>query len=179
MATTKVQNHSIKNSGSFVNWIMSNNSTLPVVGKGATELCWSDRHPYEVTWVSDDQSECIIQLINAKRIDKNGMSESQEYDYSEVLDEKIHLVWRKKKGGCWCIKTKEIRFIPKFVEQWEEENNTMFFGSALSKELKDQVYTDGSYQPNNIIAGVTKEYTKYSKINIKFGYKNAYFDYSF
>lgn len=176
---TKTQTLNIKNSGSFVNWMMANNNTLPEVGKGATELMWSDREPYQVTWVSDDKTECIIQPINAKRIDKNGMSESQQYDYSEVLDCKIHLVWRKKQGGCWCKKSKEIRFVPKFVKQWEEENKQMFFGSSISKELKEQIYTDGSYYPNNIIKGITKEYTKYSKMNIRFGYATKYYDFSF
>lgn len=171
---SKKQTLNVAKSGSFVNWMMANNNTLPEVGKGATKLMWSDREPYQVTWVSDDKSECIIQPINAKRIDKNGMSESQEYDYSEVQDYKIHLVWRKKQGGCWCEKSKEIRFTPKF----EKECGNDFPGFSLTDEQKEAVYGNHHY-PANVIKGITKEYTKYSKINIAFGYATKYYDFSF
>tara|TARA_R110000744_G_scaffold134922_3_gene244231 strand:- start:7544 stop:8071 length:528 start_codon:yes stop_codon:yes gene_type:complete len=174
----KNQTKSINNSGSFVNWMMSNNNTLPEIGEGATELMWSDRQPHQVTWVSDDKSECIIQSINAKRIDTNGMSESQNYDYSDVTDHKQHLIWRNKQGGCWCIKSKEIRFIPKFKKQYEIENQKEFYASELSKELKTEIFGD-KYYPQNIIKGITKEYTNYNKINIAFGYAQKYHDFTF
>tara|TARA_R100001244_G_scaffold125877_1_gene96118 strand:+ start:160 stop:690 length:531 start_codon:yes stop_codon:yes gene_type:complete len=175
----KTQTKSVHTSGSFVNWMMSNNKTLPVIGKGATELMWSDRIPYQVTWVSDDKSECIIQPINAKRIDKNGMSESQDYDYSEIQDYKINLVWRNKKGGCWCIKSKEVRFIPKFRKQYEDEHGYFSYFS-ISLELQEKVmpikHEDKGY---SVIENVTKVYTNYNKINILFGYAEKYHDFSF
>ena len=36
---------------------MSNTIIIPEVGQGATQLCWSDRHPYT-----------IVQVINRKKI---------------------------------------------------------------------------------------------------------------
>ena len=55
----------------------------------------------------------------------------------------------------------------------------MFFGSSLSKELKEQIYTEDSVYPNNIIKGITKEYTEYNKMNIAFGYSTKYYDFTF
>ena len=74
-----------RDTNSVVNWIYGNSANpIPQVGMGATMLCWTDRHAMTVhmvdlkgkvkkMWVSED---------TAKRIDKNGMSESQDYEYS-------------------------------------------------------------------------------------------------
>ena len=171
---TKKQTQSINSSGSFVNWLMSNNSTLPEVGKGATVNGWSDRYAYQVVYVSKDQSECVIQRCDSIRIDKNGMSESQEYDYSQLTQDVKTLVWRKKKGGCWCIKSKEVRFSPKFQQECGNE----FPVYALTDEQKEAVYGD-SHFPANVVDGITKEYTNYTKINITFGVMREYRDFSF
>ena len=40
--------------GSFINQMMSNNSTLPEVGKEATVMHYTDRSCYEVIEVSKD-----------------------------------------------------------------------------------------------------------------------------
>jgi len=41
----------------------------PVVGEGATELMYSDRHAYFVTYVSNDGKECKIQRAKHKCLD--------------------------------------------------------------------------------------------------------------
>lgn len=58
------------------------------VGDGATLCYYSDREPATVIWVSPSQKTIKIQRDNYKRIDNNGMSDSQEYEYS-----------RNEKGG--------------------------------------------------------------------------------
>ncbi len=51
------------------------------VGTLATEYYWSDRKPYEVVKVIN-QKHIFIRELDAKRIDNNGMSDSQHYEYS-------------------------------------------------------------------------------------------------
>ena len=67
--------------GSIDNRLMENcRQPVPVVGMGATELCYSDRHPYEIIEVIDDR-HIIVRALSWKRTDRNGMSESQSYLY--------------------------------------------------------------------------------------------------
>jgi hypothetical protein len=56
----------------------------PVVGMGVTFLCWTDRRPGTIVNVniSDRYWDIVVQEDNARRIDKNGMSEDQEYEYT-------------------------------------------------------------------------------------------------
>jgi hypothetical protein len=53
----------------------------PKVGMGATEYNYSDREPYEIVEVLDAR-HIVVRPMNAKRIDHNGLSECQEYEYT-------------------------------------------------------------------------------------------------
>jgi hypothetical protein len=53
----------------------------PMVGMGATEQVGSDRYPYTVVEVVNNRT-IIVQRDNYVRTDNNGLSESQQYDYS-------------------------------------------------------------------------------------------------
>ena len=71
--------------GSLVNHVMSMAApSLPAVGDGATLLSWSDRHPATVIAVFKHGKYDFVQvqMDNYTRTDKNGISESQEYDYT-------------------------------------------------------------------------------------------------
>lgn len=57
-------------------------SSIYKIGDGATIQTGSDRHPYTIVWISIDGKNMSLQEDNFKRIDNNGMSESQEYEYS-------------------------------------------------------------------------------------------------
>lgn len=72
-------------------------SPTPVVGMGVTECLWSDRHPYEIIEVKDDR-HITIRSLNAKRIDHNGFSECQEYEYSSNPNGAIYHLFKNKKG---------------------------------------------------------------------------------
>jgi hypothetical protein len=84
--------------GSFQNRLIEDTG-FPVdykveVGSGATECCWSDRYPYTVCSVEENWNnkgyEIIgIQADNYKRIDSNGFSESQEYEYTPNTDASV------------------------------------------------------------------------------------------
>ena len=69
----------------------------PEVGMGVTECLWSDRHPYEIIEVKDDR-HITIRALNWKRIDKNGMSECQEYEYFSNPHGTVYTLYKNKKG---------------------------------------------------------------------------------
>lgn len=76
-----------KETGSLVNHIHSRatrGQPEPVVGMGATVLHYTDRSPatiIEVTKIGKYLA-IVVQGDNAKRIDTNGMSECQTYEYT-------------------------------------------------------------------------------------------------
>lgn len=87
--------------GSLVNLICGFNAKgnpgLPKVGDGCTEYCWTDRHAYTVVEV---RSPCrvVVQQDKATRIDKNGMSESQTYEFTPNPKAGKVLLSRRKDG---------------------------------------------------------------------------------
>ena len=56
----------------------------PYVGMGATTLHWTDRHACTIHKVEEIHGVIYITVTNdiTKRIDTNGMSESQNYEYA-------------------------------------------------------------------------------------------------
>lgn len=68
------------------------------VGMGATFWYWTDSYP--ATVISVSETEVRIQEDHAKRVDENGMSESQTYEYSPNADGRI-FVFTKRKDGNW------------------------------------------------------------------------------
>ena len=104
--------------GSLVNHMysrMTKNHPEPKVGDGATILHWSDRSPATVIEVTATKQGWVVavQGDHAKRIDSNGMSEMQEYEYTPNpnggisyfrLEEKG---WRSvrpgKRAGSWKL----------------------------------------------------------------------------
>jgi hypothetical protein len=51
------------------------------IGDGATQSVGSDRYPYTVVKILSPR-RMVVQQDNAVRTDKNGLSESQTYEYS-------------------------------------------------------------------------------------------------
>lgn len=148
--------------GSFINMLMSSNSSIPEVGKGATVLSWTDRHAYEVMEVSEDKKRVVIQQYIPERIDGNGMSESQKYKYEELngLDEVV--VW---KWGAWRYERDELKIL-----------------DELAYYARPRQEIDASYDEDGFMIhqpGLTKWVKRYHKVNIIFGVKDEYYDYSF
>jgi hypothetical protein len=79
--------------GSLTNRLMENSRYIPVVGMAATMTSYSDRHAGTVIEVIGKGSAIIVKVRqdNAKRIDNNGMSDSQEYEYSPNPDGSIEI----------------------------------------------------------------------------------------
>lgn len=92
--------------GSLMNHLDSRSvkgEPAPYVGMGATLLSWSDRHAGTIVEVfkKKDVLYIKVQEDNSVRIDKNGMSESQEYEYSSNSNGKISYFRKVAPYGFW------------------------------------------------------------------------------
>lgn len=90
---------------SLVNHILSRairGEPAPTVGMGATILMWTDRQPATIVAVETyrGQPMVTVQEDRARRVDSNGLSECQEYEYSP---DNLGAKWRfaKSKAGDW------------------------------------------------------------------------------
>lgn len=70
----------------------------PKVGMGATILMWTDRHAGTIGWVSASGAKIVVQEDKATRVDKNGMSDSQEYAYEPDPDGRTWVFTRRRDG---------------------------------------------------------------------------------
>ena len=87
---------------------VTSEKTTPKVGMGVTQCIGSDRYPFTVIEVSENLKTVVIQLDTYSRTDSNGLSESQEYEFSRNSDgEKITLTLRK--NGCYVQKGQPMR----------------------------------------------------------------------
>lgn len=91
--------------GSLINHMIAGAGTLSEIKAGtpATLLSWSDRSPGTVFRVFKVASSTIVEVREDiyTRIDKNGMSESQEYEYKiDVNGSKSF--WKIDKNGNVC-----------------------------------------------------------------------------
>ena len=92
--------------GSLNNRIMeSSKGPKPVVGMGATVTCYTDRHAATISWVSPSGKTLKVREDDVKRIDNNGMSECQTYEYTpnpnapEITYRLGKHGWRSNRGG--------------------------------------------------------------------------------
>lgn len=74
---------------------------LVKVGDGLTLRSGSDAYPGTVIRVSPSGKTIWFQLDNAKRIDNNGLSESQEYEFERNILSDVHkAIWKKGSWKC-------------------------------------------------------------------------------
>ena len=146
------------------------------VGTGMTEYLWSDRHPYEVTRVIN-QEHVFVRPMDHERIDKNGMSEIQDYKYiSNPNYDEIEL---KKYRGNWCklyaYNKKEI--LNKVEELFK--NNMNFYGTK-EKEFNFLISRANFTPKQKEDFENGKTIYKYNMWkNISFGVMEYYYDFSF
>lgn len=76
--------------------------TNPVIGQGVTICLWSDREPATIINVTPSGKTITIQEDKWTRIDNNGLSESQEYEYEPNPGGTIHVA-RLRKDGTYRI----------------------------------------------------------------------------
>tara|TARA_R110000824_G_scaffold73492_1_gene187147 strand:+ start:154 stop:567 length:414 start_codon:yes stop_codon:yes gene_type:complete len=88
--------------GSIINILAKNgcyaSDNEPYVGMGATYNSYSDRHPLTVVNVIKKKNHEIVvcREDNAVRVDKNGMSECQDYEYSPNVNGTVYYLRSKK-----------------------------------------------------------------------------------
>lgn len=135
------------------------------VGTGVTEMCYSDRHPYEVVKVIDDK-HLLIRRCDAKRIDNNGMSECQEYEYT----------LRPYKE---TILTKEL-LNDNYRMLMISAHNPKLYKKILSSKIGD-VIGDNNHLLVKTKYGWKERYSngKYNTNKFAVGFKEEYYDYSF
>lgn len=81
--------------GSLMNYLLAGGNQ-PAVGMGATILMWTDRKAGTIVKITPTQIH--VQEDSVRRIDKNGMSESQEYSYQPNPHGSIHIFRKTKRG---------------------------------------------------------------------------------
>ena len=93
--------------GSLVNHLYSGSANpKPAIGMGVTLLAWSDRRPGTVRKVTELACkawdfEIEVTEDDATRIDSNGMSEAQEWEYAVREDGYRQLFRRERATGKW------------------------------------------------------------------------------
>lgn len=155
--------------GSLMNQLMGNNSSLPVVGNGATIMHYSDRSAYQVTWVSECGTKCKINPAIMKYVGSGYGDE--KYEYQGYRDYSYDVAWRR---GAWYKVYNVVVFEDAFMEsmegkgRWEDEVKAMGLGDLYDENGRV-----------NVIPSVTKNKKEYEKISILFGRMNEYRDPSF
>ena len=94
-----------KETGSFVNHIHSRSvigQPEPVIGMGVTYLSWTDRSPGTIFRVFKVGKLTYIETRadDYKRIDKNGMSEDQTYEF-KIRVNGSRSYFRRESDGRW------------------------------------------------------------------------------
>jgi hypothetical protein len=106
--------------GSLVNHLYSMAiGPEPEIGMGATICSWTDRHAFTVIDISPSGKTITLQQDDAKRIDKNGMSDTQEYEYTRDLNGPIEKARRNRQGGWQTIGGKNTVLIGKRAEHYD------------------------------------------------------------
>lgn len=118
--------------GSLQNRLMENAKAreMPNVGDGATTLLYTDRHAATVIAVDEKRKIVTVQRDFAQRVDSNGLSECQEYEYScDPYGYKEH--FRLGKDNRWS----QVR--------WNDETNRWNYvpgGSGVLFGDRDEYY---------------------------------------
>lgn len=168
---TKQQKQKVGVSGSLINQLMGNNSTLPEVGKGATQLHYTDRTCYEVIEVSEDKTWAKLQRLEAKADpSKNNEMGHQNWVF-EPTNNFVEVVWRR---NSWQFRTKVIKLETHLLDAYVASSYSSEF---FNKNLKPLCNESGRY--DKVVAGKTKEVYQYEKVSLLFGVKNYYYDWSF
>ncbi len=161
----KRQRAKIGVAGSFFNQLMSNNASVPEVGKGATQMLYSDRYCYEVLEVSDDGKTVKMEVLDAKWDNTKPGGQGHQNWILEPTGRFMTVSWRH---NAWRQKGQKVMF----TEQYAETLGAKFRGSEDYKK----VFVDGEMV---VVEGITELKTEWHKINILFGQKQYYYDWSF
>ena len=179
---TKKQTRKVGVSGGFINQMMGNNSTTPVVGKGATILSYSDRHAYEVIEVSNDGNSCVIRKMDTQFVGSGYGDERYTYK-SNPENHTKNLEWNFRKNK-WCVVSYKVKIIKSLAKAYDKKYGWGWFDILLEENglTYDDIVDgerDGVYTKFKLIDGLTKQYKITNPISIIFGVMEEYQDPSF
>jgi len=179
---TKTQTRKIGVAGGFINQMMGNNTTTPVVGAGATILMYSDRDAYEVIEVSNDGNSCVIREMDTTFVGSGYGDERYTYK-SNPENHTKNLEWnsKKQKWGEVYFTTEIIKSLAKSYDKkygygWLDillEENGLTYDEMRTSEY------DFHGKQLKLIDGLTKQYKNFNPISIIFGVMEQYRDPSF
>ena len=175
--TEKRQRSKVGVAGNLINQLMANNASLPEIGKGATELHYSDRTCYEVIEVSPDGKTVKLEALDAEwdQTKPGGMGH-QNWILKPTGRYKT-IVWRQ---GAW--RTVQTEYV--FTDEFKAKSQKPSAGLNLTPEEKLQVYGDPNSAgytcwPIRVVPGITREKKTYNVIKILFGVKDYRYDWEF
>lgn len=114
----------LKDTGSLVNWIQGNaRGVKPEVGMGVTFLHWTDRNPGTIVEIDEKSGIIAVQADDYKRIDKNGFSENQDYEYTPNPMAPKSYFRMNKKTGRW----EGISMNPE-TNRWNKNSQSIYVG---------------------------------------------------
>lgn len=91
------------------------------VGTLATEMDYSDRHPYEIIAIKDER-HVTARRLDAKRVDSNGFSECQDYEYTSNPNNRTVNLFKTKDG------------------RWREKYGRGSLGSSFALGFAEEYY---------------------------------------
>lgn len=176
----KKQTRKIGVAGGFINQMMGNNSTTPIIGEGATILMYSDREAYEVIEVSNDGMQCVIRKMDTTFVgsgygDEQYTYQSNPNNYTRTME------WSNKKQ-CWGEITHTIEIIKSLANKYQKQYGWGWCDILLEEngmtydDIVDPCVENTRYK---LIDGLTKQYKNFHKTSIIFGVMEQYRDPSF
>jgi len=174
----KTQTKKVGVAGSFQNQMMGNNRTEPIVGKGATLLGYTDRQPYDVTYVSECGNKCEIRPIDTEWCGED--YGDQDYKYSSnPQNHKELLEWNPKRKA-WGMVTYRVQIIKALKSKLKKEYGKYNWENHLPQgcTLNNLMDADNNFR-YKLIDGVTKRYKQFNEVSIVFGYASKYRDPNF
>ena len=176
MESTFKQSKKVGVAGSFINQMMGNNSSLPVVGQWATILHYTDRSVCKVVEVSKDGKTCKVESYEASA-DKSMLQEGQNLPMGhqcwkfEPTGGISTIVWFR---GKWRTVSNSIVFTDEFIEKCP----TFSPWRSLTEDQKNEIY-QGQVWPQKVVEGITRAKKEYSPVSILFNTCDYYYDWSF
>lgn len=163
--TTFKQTKKVGVAGSFFNQLRGNNTSRPVVGKGATVMHYTDRSCYEVIEVSADGMTAKLEELDARHDSTKPGGMGHQNWILVPTGRFITVSWRH---NAWRRRSETVEFTKEFSKQVESR--------TMTTEERKEIFVDGEI---TLIPGKTELKVKWSKISILFGSKDYYYDWSF
>jgi hypothetical protein len=157
--------------GSFINWIMSSNSSVPEVGMGATQMHWSDRDPWEVIEVSDDCKRVVIRAMDHEwdKTRGGGAGHQNWVITSNPKNVTKTLYW---KWGAWRVKDQHWEY----TEMYEADSD---FNRECMTRDNYLLWMKHLYQNKAKYPQYYKWKTSWHIVRIYFGRAEYYYDLEF